>query len=92
MKTRVTEHRIKHDTVLEIKARLESEIAEYRRLLEGERYEQKKWDIFTQTWSENLFTGVFILYHYLFNLFHRALIIKQVTEEVEGKNLSPSPF
>ncbi|XP_032417802.1 keratin, type I cytoskeletal 20-like isoform X2 [Xiphophorus hellerii] len=54
MKTRVTEHRIKHDTVLEIKARLESEIAEYRRLLEGEGYEQKK-----------------------------ALIIKQVTEEVE---------
>ncbi|XP_014328521.1 keratin, type I cytoskeletal 20-like [Xiphophorus maculatus] len=54
MKTRVTEHRIKHDTVLEIKTRLESEIAEYRRLLEGEGYEQKK-----------------------------ALIIKQVTEEVE---------
>uniref|UniRef100_A0A3B5R3U8 Keratin 99 n=1 Tax=Xiphophorus maculatus TaxID=8083 RepID=A0A3B5R3U8_XIPMA len=42
MKTRVTEHRIKHDTVLEIKTRLESEIAEYRRLLEGEGYEQKK--------------------------------------------------
>uniref|UniRef100_A0A3B5M4K9 IF rod domain-containing protein n=1 Tax=Xiphophorus couchianus TaxID=32473 RepID=A0A3B5M4K9_9TELE len=42
MKTRVTEHRIKHDTVLEIKARLESEIAEYRKLLEGGGYEQKK--------------------------------------------------
>ncbi|XP_008408154.1 keratin, type I cytoskeletal 47 kDa-like [Poecilia reticulata] len=52
MKACITEHRIKHDTVLELKTRLEGEIAEYRRLLEGEGCE------------------------------HKALVIKQVTEEV----------
>lgn len=47
---------IKYSMLKDLKYKLESEIEEYRRLLEGEAYEQK-----------------------------RALIIKQVTEEVEDQ-------
>ncbi|XP_014865157.1 PREDICTED: keratin, type I cytoskeletal 47 kDa-like [Poecilia mexicana] len=52
MKACITEHRIKYDTVLEIKTRLESEIAEYRRLLEEEGSEHKKALIIKQVTEE----------------------------------------
>ncbi|XP_047222713.1 keratin, type I cytoskeletal 47 kDa-like [Girardinichthys multiradiatus] len=54
MKASLEQLQIKYTVLLELKPRLESGIAEYRRLLGGEAYEQKK-----------------------------AVIIKQVTEEVE---------
>ncbi|KAM4750190.1 keratin, type I cytoskeletal 47 kDa-like [Anableps anableps] len=42
MKASMEQQQIKYNMVLELKTRLESEIAEYRRLLEGEGYEQKR--------------------------------------------------
>ncbi|MEQ2197761.1 hypothetical protein XENOCAPTIV_002900 [Xenoophorus captivus] len=42
MKASLEQLQIKYTVLLELKPRLESEIAEYRRLLEGEAYEQKK--------------------------------------------------